>query len=333
MEVQSSSTGVSVIICCYNSSQRLQDTLRHLATQEKSTLYNYELIIVDNNSKDNTASIALQLWNNLGAPFPINIINESNQGLSYARKAGINASLMNNILFCDDDNHLEKNYLKNGLEILNSKAEIGIVGGISLPKLEVYPGKWIEDMYGALAISAPHVSEGFDDWVFGAGMFIKKKVFQEFAENGLELHLTDRVGKRQTSGGDTEICFLARHLGYKIWRSKDLKFHHFINKNRLQKSFFIKGNYKNIYPSIYLFILGKFIDETEANIKNSLYREYLLNKLKGIFYFLPRMVLGNHKFYSFLMFYQNIQITAGLLFRRKQFKNYYFKVKQMINGK
>lgn len=322
--------GISIIICCFNSAKRLPETLNYLAKQNLPEGIACEVLIINNASNDNTSEVALNTWQEFRNPYPIRIINESNPGLSFARKKGINESQYDLILFCDDDNHLFPDYINNGYKLMISNDQLGIVGGISLPKLEHYPGKWIEDMYGALAISGSHIEEGYSEWVFGAGMFIRKKIFEDLKKRNIELQLTDRVGKKQTSGGDTEICFYTRFLGYKVWTSKKLKFHHFINKNRLNKLFFIKGNFRNIYPSIYLYILNNLIaDKTMKSSK--LYLKYLALRIRGIFYFFPRLILGRHKFYSFLMIYQDLQITVGLLFRWRHFFRYYKIIKQLIN--
>ena len=97
--------GVSVIICCYNSSKRLGETLKHLSVQKINDTP-CEIIIVDNASTDNTASLARETWDALGSSIPMRIINESKPGLSHAREAGINASSYTYIIFCDDDNWL-----------------------------------------------------------------------------------------------------------------------------------------------------------------------------------------------------------------------------------
>ncbi|MBK6904811.1 MAG: glycosyltransferase [Saprospirales bacterium] len=63
-----SSTGVSVVVCCYNSSARLPATLEHLAHQSLPAGLPVEVIVVDNNSKDRTAETALGEWERLGNP-------------------------------------------------------------------------------------------------------------------------------------------------------------------------------------------------------------------------------------------------------------------------
>lgn len=54
--------GVSVVICCYNSTSRLEATLSHLARQRITQQLDWEVIIVDNGSDDATAELAYRLW-------------------------------------------------------------------------------------------------------------------------------------------------------------------------------------------------------------------------------------------------------------------------------
>jgi cellulose synthase/poly-beta-1,6-N-acetylglucosamine synthase-like glycosyltransferase len=57
-----SNWGVSVVICCYNSSQRLPQTLGHLLAQECEVDLPWEVIVVDNASTDGTAEVARSVW-------------------------------------------------------------------------------------------------------------------------------------------------------------------------------------------------------------------------------------------------------------------------------
>ena len=51
--------GISVIVCCYNSAERLTETIKHLAGQNVPHYIPWELIVVDNASTDNTAEISI----------------------------------------------------------------------------------------------------------------------------------------------------------------------------------------------------------------------------------------------------------------------------------
>jgi glycosyltransferase involved in cell wall biosynthesis len=68
--------GVSVIICCYNSAALLPQTLEHLANQQTAGEISWEIIIVNNNSTDNTAEIAENIWQGLNRPIPFRVVHQ-----------------------------------------------------------------------------------------------------------------------------------------------------------------------------------------------------------------------------------------------------------------
>ena len=98
--------GVSIIVCCYNSIGRIEHTLAYLAKQKFRTRINVELIVVNNASTDETKKIVTQLLKTLFPLWSCSVIDEMNQGLTYARNAGIKNALYEYLLFCDDDNLL-----------------------------------------------------------------------------------------------------------------------------------------------------------------------------------------------------------------------------------
>src|ERR1051325_3144369 len=102
------SPGVSVVICCYNSSTRLPETFRHLARQSLSASVPWEVIIaVDQQSTDNTAEAAEDAWKENGAPAPIRVIVEERAGRGAAIHAGFTAARYEVLVTVDDDNWLD----------------------------------------------------------------------------------------------------------------------------------------------------------------------------------------------------------------------------------
>src|SRR5579863_8037322 len=130
-------SGISVIICCFNSSTRITPTLLHLYNQKDIPLSSWEIIIVNNCSTDNTAEKAAQLWESFSSNKPrFSIVNESTPGLSAARQKGIAESYFDYVLFCDDDNWLDENYLRVALNIMQNNPLIGALGGTGIPVFE-----------------------------------------------------------------------------------------------------------------------------------------------------------------------------------------------------
>lgn len=79
-------TGISIVICCYNSAQRLPLTLVHLAAQKVADNFPWEVIVVNNASTDNTEEAAFSSWDR--ESIEMRVVYEPQPGLSYARHRG-----------------------------------------------------------------------------------------------------------------------------------------------------------------------------------------------------------------------------------------------------
>lgn len=92
---------VSVTIPAYNEGKYLGDCLKSLVKQEVPA---DEIIVVDNNSTDDTVSVAKQ--------FNVKVITEKKQGITPARNAGFNAAQFEIIARCDADTHVNPDWIK-----------------------------------------------------------------------------------------------------------------------------------------------------------------------------------------------------------------------------
>ena len=322
--------GISIIICCYNSAARINETLEYIFSLNIPGDFFCEVILVDNNSTDNTKHVALTAQQKYShGEIDFRIVAEYSPGLTSARSKGIQESKYELVLFCDDDNHLDPNYVMLAKQIFNEDASVGIIGGWSKPKLPVNPGEWIKDFYPALAIGKQAPEDGYVDWVFGAGMVLKKEIFEELRREKISLMLSDRVGSKQTSGGDAEICVAARFLGYKIYYSEKLILYHQISAHRLTAKSFIKANYRNIFPLIYLYLMQGLTNNQQESV-DRMYSNFFRERISLVFHFLPRMLLGRHRFYSFMMAYQNVQLFFWLLTRKDRFERTAFEIKKNL---
>lgn len=322
--------GISVIVCCYNSASRLEETLQYLLRQEGTISFPWEIIVVNNASQDSTTAVATKALNGNFFKIPFKVVDQPVAGLSYARDKGVEESSFSTVIFCDDDNHLEKGYVRNAHELISTHSEVGILGGLAKPKLPFFPGSWIVDFYPALAIGPQAARDGYVDWVYGAGMVLRKKIFAELNQRGIDLMLTDRKGTKQTSGGDAEMCLAARFLGYRIFYSSKLILEHAIDEQRLSRKSFVRANYRNVFPMVYLYLMTQVMKTRDAR-RTKLFYHFLWERIKMIFHFLPRTFLGNHRFYSFIMLYQNKQLLLWLLMRRRLFNETHGSIKQNLN--
>lgn len=315
--------GVSIIICCYNSASRIEETLKSIFNLDIPSEFLCEVIVINNNSTDETLKVAQAATKTFGTGLmSFKIVEEQRPGLTFARNKGIEESSYDLILFCDDDNHLDKGYLRAAQKVFASHKEVGIAGGWSKPKFSSNPGLWIEDFYGALAIGKQSKEDGVVRWVFGAGMLFKKEILTELKKAKIKFLLTDRIGSKQTSGGDTEMCLLAKFIGYDSYYSESLQLDHCISPHRLTKKNFIKLSSENFYPVMHLFLLDKIVYK-EGTSPLRLFTILFFDRMYRIFYFIPRCFVGRHRFYSFISVYSNALFVSWLLLNgRFFFKTY-----------
>ena len=112
---------VSIIIPCYNQARYLPETLQSVLDQ---TYSNWECIIVNDGSSDQTEEIALE-WVSKDNRFKY--LKKVNGGLADARNFGIKASVGKYILPLDSDDRIAQTYIEDAANILDKYPEIGIV--------------------------------------------------------------------------------------------------------------------------------------------------------------------------------------------------------------
>lgn len=104
-----SMTDISVIIPLYNKEKSIEQTVRSVLTQ---TFPNFELIIVDDGSTDNSVAIVQQMNDQR-----IRLISQKNLGPSAARNIGVRNANTEWILFLDADDELLPDALKHFSEL------------------------------------------------------------------------------------------------------------------------------------------------------------------------------------------------------------------------
>jgi len=109
---------ISVVIPVYNEEDRIEKCLQALV---KQTQIPDEIIIVDNNCTDNSIKIAQK--------YPVRIIKEKKQGISYARNAGFDAAKYEIIGRIDSDTVLQPHWVKIVKETFQEHPEYLAISG------------------------------------------------------------------------------------------------------------------------------------------------------------------------------------------------------------
>ena len=236
--------GVSIVVCCYNSSKILPATLKYLFRQNVPNNIPWEIIIVDNASTDNTSETAQKIYDKHNCLAPLRIVKEPKAGLSNARQKGFDTARYEYIILCDDDNFLKDDFVKTVYGIMSSNRKIGILGGQGKAEFEISKPDWFNNWKNSYAVGKQSMMDGditaSRGYVWGASMVVRKEAWKKLTSRGFRTLLKDRTGKDLSSGGDTEICYALKNDGWLIWYDQRLKFKHFISAERLNWNYIKK---------------------------------------------------------------------------------------------
>jgi glycosyltransferase involved in cell wall biosynthesis len=293
---------VSIIICCYNSATRLYPTLEHLAKQRLNGL-SCELLIIDNNCSDDTVDVAQKAWSESESPFPLIILEEKNPGLSNARKAGVMEAQGEIIIFCDDDNWLDQNYLKLAFDLFQKDVKIFGACGFCEPVAEITLPDWFDRYAHFYACGVPHLENNHLAVLRGAGMVVRTSVLKALYIAGISHFTSGRNGANLTSGEDNEISFWFRIMGGQIVYNESLQLNHFMEERRLKADYrdnLMNGTIKSLNE------LNYFIKILKQALKIKRKMDYLLilqpgykgvsARLKlGFFYFIDKRIIKNYQ--------------------------------------
>ncbi|MBE8965224.1 glycosyltransferase family 2 protein [Nostocales cyanobacterium LEGE 12452] len=164
---------ISIVLCTYNRAKYLNQCIDSVINQ---TFKDWELIIVDDGSQDNTFEIVntyVDKFNN------IRYLKHRNKKQCYAKNAGIQASFGKYITFLDSDDTYKPCHLESRLEYMKSHPEIDLIEGGFTTEEEI----WVADYYntgqkinirecilGPTFFGARHVFfklQGFKHFVYG----------------------------------------------------------------------------------------------------------------------------------------------------------------------
>lgn len=232
---------ISIVLCSFNGSARLKPTIEHLADQDLPC--QAELILVDNASTDGSATLVQEIWRQKGEPYPLIVIHESEPGLIHARKAGLQAARYEIVVFCDDDNWLQSDYLKLTCELFESIPGAGLVGGQGIGVTDgVFPSWWFDSDHSCnYAVGKQLPNSGNADqrgYLWGAGLAAKKDILTHVLDDAFPILMVGRNGNKVLSGDDSEMCMRALLAGSHLYYDERLVYQHFIPASRLTDTYF-----------------------------------------------------------------------------------------------
>lgn len=233
-------TELSVVICTYNREKFLRDSLDSIAQQTAAKAV-FELIIVNNNSTDQTDEISRSFV----AEHPnlqVRYVIEKQQGLSFARNRGIVEAKGRYITFIDDDAIAAPNFIEQILDFFHHHPEAIAVGGKVLAKFETEPPSWLNPYSASLYFS--HYDKG--DQLFqyegaaypiGCNMTFRKHFFDEHGDFNTQL---GRIGKNGLGGEEKAVFATIRAIGKPYYYDPEQVVQHQIDAFRIEKPYTTK---------------------------------------------------------------------------------------------
>jgi glycosyltransferase involved in cell wall biosynthesis len=137
---------VSVVVPTHNRQGLLTKTLESLLDQRTGAV-RYELLVVDNNSKDDTRAVVetfVRRWPHLRYFF------EPRPGVSHARNTGIAAARAPIIAFIDDDVEASPTWVATIKQVFDAHPEIDCLGGRVDPRWSAPPPRWLTPRFRAV---------------------------------------------------------------------------------------------------------------------------------------------------------------------------------------
>jgi hypothetical protein len=195
---------VAVLIATYNRATLLGETLDVLARSRTSPRLRWDVIVIDNNSTDDTRAVVESRQQRY--PAPLTYLRETRQGRSAALNAGIAATTAPLLLFTDDDVRVDEGWIEAGVHALAAGADY--VGGPVSPIWETEPPAWLDltrsDLWGTVAI----LDYGREPFAFE-----DRRLVPLGANMGVRRSLIERVGGFRVDLGRTSS---GRPLGQEV---------------------------------------------------------------------------------------------------------------------
>jgi len=160
---------LSVVICTYNRDKYLQKCLNYLSAQSASKNL-FEILVVNNNSTDQTEEICLH-YQQVNPQIQFKYIIEPLQGLSFCRNHGIAESHGEIISYIDDDAFADVDYVSNLISYFQDHSKVDAVGGKVTPLYQSNQPEWMSSYLLPLvaALDMGDSAKPFKGWRFPIG--------------------------------------------------------------------------------------------------------------------------------------------------------------------
>jgi len=229
---------ISIVVCTFNRSQLLLECLSRLQGQAGPATGS-EVIIVNNNSTDDTAEVA-QRFCESGSPF--RVVLEAHQGLAHARNRGWRESRGEYVAYIDDDARPSLNWIAAMNDFLDAHPGAPAFGGpYRAFTLSPLPD-WFPRDYGSWNLGAESRVLARSEYLNGTNMIFQKTLLEKLG--GFEESLGMR-GSTISYGEETELMMRMHVQGLAIHYCPDIVVEHAILDYKMRLGWLLASSYRN----------------------------------------------------------------------------------------
>ncbi|MFH0988280.1 MAG: glycosyltransferase family 2 protein [Parcubacteria group bacterium] len=236
---------LSIVVCTFNRAKLLESCLESLKNQtlDKSR---YEVIVVDNNSTDNTRELLAKYLNECSQ---FRYVREYLQGLSHARNLGYRESVGDFVAYIDDDAIADAQWADKILKVFSTVSPTpAAVGGIILPYYLSAKPEWFLDEYeirshGDVArfLTPPGI------YLCGSNFCIPKKLLEQCGGFSSDFGM---VGEKMALGEETHLLHRLYGLKPFFWYDPALLVYHFVPDRNMRVWYRLKRLYASSLVSV-----------------------------------------------------------------------------------
>jgi glycosyltransferase involved in cell wall biosynthesis len=272
----------TVAIPTYNGGHLLPELLNCLQKQVNTESFSWAIIVVDNNSNDNTAQVVKSYQENWPFPYPLLYFFEENQGLTPARRRAITEAKSELIGFLDDDNYPDINWVTAAYNFAQKYPQAGAYGSQVHANWEVEPS---DNFKNRIAPFLAITERGNIPLLYqphkkilppGAGLVIRRQAYLQSVP--MKPILRGRITGNMLTGEDIEMVSYIQKAGWEIWYNPAMELYHQIPQKRLTKEYLIP-----FFRGIGLSRYATRIVSIESKYQLFWLLAYVVNDLRKIF--------------------------------------------------
>lgn len=236
---------ITAVVCTHDPRpDHLGPTLDSLRAQTLPT-DQWEFLLVDNASAEPLAERVDLGWHPAGR-----VVREDRVGLTWARLRSFHEAHAPLIVYIDDDNILDPEYLANALARFDAEPDLGAAGGRSLPVYETEPPDWFPGLGIHLACrdlgdetleaswaGVPVAERSYPRCApVGAGMCVRTEAYRAYVEAAASDPVRTalgRSGQSLASGEDNDIVMSVLDAGWRVAYLPELTLRHLIPAGRV----------------------------------------------------------------------------------------------------